>query len=493
MADKTSKPNFNLLSFSTWLTTIFAGFAVAVYAYLGIFSRHLADDYCITGFTRSNFFAALWENYLTISDRFSNFMLIALSESIWPRSVAILPALMVVLWVFGIAWLLQEASAFSGKRWRKSLTFALSLLLVFFVLRQAPNLYQTLYWRSAMATHFAPLVFMTYFAAFLLRSISLTANTSSSRWLYPVSFFIAFILGGFSEPTVVIMMALLGCGILIAWRWGAPPVRGAALRFLTWSLAGATLALIVMALAPANALRLGSAPPTLPILISRSFLYGYQFALNSFRTLPLPAFFTVFTPFIISYGLYVSPANAVTGFEKKRVIILLLIIPILSYLLIVGSFAPSVYGQSYPVERARFSGQLCLVVALMIEGALLGILLAQWRLRMIEALPLKPICALLLGVAAIYPFRAALLTLGDVQEYSQRAKLWDAREAYLLRRVGSGETDINVPGFPGIYGIKEWDDDPNHWVNRCVAKYYSVNSVRAISVPDEDLWSVLNE
>src|SRR5258706_595956 len=98
MADKTSKPNFNLLSFSMWLVTTFSGSAVAVYAYLGIFSRHLADDYCVASFTRSNFFAALWENYLTISDRFSNFMLIALSESAWPRSVAILPALMVVLW-----------------------------------------------------------------------------------------------------------------------------------------------------------------------------------------------------------------------------------------------------------------------------------------------------------------------------------------------------------------------------------------------------------
>src|SRR5258706_5068814 len=229
MADKTSKPNFNLLSFSMWLVTTFSGSAVAVYAYLGIFSRHLADDYCVASFTRSNFFAALWENYLTISDRFSNFMLIALSESAWPRSVAILPALMVVLWALGIAWLLQEASGFSGKRWAESQTFALSLLLVVFLLLQDPNLYQTLYWPSDIATHFAPLVFMTYFAAFLLRSISLTANTSSSRWLYPVSFFISFILGGFSEPTVVIMMALLGCGLLSAWWLIVPLVLTAVL------------------------------------------------------------------------------------------------------------------------------------------------------------------------------------------------------------------------------------------------------------------------
>src|SRR5258706_13393454 len=129
----------------------------------------------------------------------------------------------------------------------------------------------------------------------------------------------------------------------------------------------------------------------------------------------------------------------------------------------------------------------------MIEGALLGILLAQWRPRIVETLPLRSICAVLLGLAAIYPFRAALLTLRDVPSFRERARLWDAREAYLLRRAASGETDISVPGFPGIYGIKEWDDDPNHWANGCVARNYGVSSVPAISVPYEDLWSVLND
>ena len=493
MPDKTSKPVIDWFSFSIWLNGMFSGFAVGVYAYLGTFSRHLADDYCSVVFRRTNFFAALWENYLNVSDRFTNFMLIALSESIWPRSVAVLPALLLILWVLGIAWLLKEAGGFSGKALGMPLIFTLSLLFVFFVLLQAPNRYQILYWRSSMATHFAPLVCMPYFASFLLRSISGGSKSPPSRWLYPISFFLAFILGGFSEPTVVIMIALLVSAIMMIWLWSVPPLRAAALNFLGWSLAGAILALVVMAVSPANSLRLGSAPPALSILISGSFLYAYQFLLNSFATLPLPAFLTIFTPFIMFYGLYTATAIELTQAQTKRLAILLTAIPILSYLLIVASFAPSVYGQSFPVERARFTGQLCLVVALMIEGAGSGILLAQWRPPITKILRLDLICMCLLGVTALYPLRAALLTLGDLPEYRDRAEFLDARNAYIIKHAALGETDIVVPGFSGVHGIKELDDDQNHWVNVCAAQYYGVNSIRTVPVPDEYLREFFGE
>ena len=83
--------------------------------------------------------------------------------------------------------------------------------------------------------------------------------------------------------------------------------------------------------------------------------------------------------------------------------------------------------------------------------------------------------------------RAALLTLSDVPEFRDRAVLWDAREDYIYQRIALGETDLIVPVFPGIYGIKEWDDADTHWVNGCVAAYYQVNTVRAVAVPDEYL------
>jgi hypothetical protein len=35
--------------------------------------------------------------------------------------------------------------------------------------------------------------------------------------------------------------------------------------------------------------------------------------------------------------------------------------------------------------------------------------------------------------------------------------------------------------FDGLEGVKELDVNANHWVNRCAAKYYKVDSIRAIT------------
>ena len=434
------------------------------------------------GFTRTNFFVALWQNYLTVSNRFTNFMLIASSESISPRSVSALPVLMIILWVIGIAWFLREFNRFAGLGWTKSMTLTLTILFVFFALLEAPNRFQILYWRSAMATHFAPLVLMPSFAAFLLRSISSAAHVPLPRWIFPLAFLLALLLGGFSEPTALILISLLALAILSTWLWMKSPSRKGALTLLAWCFAGAVLALTVMAFAPANSLRLGDPPPALPILVSRSFRFAFDFVVNAFQSLPLPILLTAGTPFIMFLGMYTSPVPALTQSQRKRIWIMLVIVPLISYLLIVASFAPSVYGQSFPVERARFAGLVCLVIALMIEGTGLGILLAQWRPRLIESLHIGTISAILLIVAALYPLRAAWLTLADVPEYRARATAWDAREAMILSLRAGGQTDLVLPQLDGMYGVKEIDTYPSHWINRCAAEYYGVNSISAISV-----------
>ena len=475
------KSTFTFFPFSIWLTATFSAFVLSIYAYLGTFSRHLADDYCAVDFIKKDFFTALWINYTNVSDRFSNFMLITFSEVVGPQTIAVLPALMITLWVIGIAWLLYEASRFSGKAWDRTIILTLTFLLVFFALLQAPNRFQILYWRSSLATHFAPLVFMPYLAASILRSIFAAEKKPTAFWDYPLIFFFSFILGGFSEPTALVIISLLALAIFSAWLWMKRATRGTALSLLLWSFAGAVLALVVMAISPANAFRLGNAPPpTISLLISRSFSYGFDFILSSFRTLPLPTLFTVLMPFLIFYNLYASPIPALTPAQRKLASIMLAVIPILSYLLIVASFLPSVYGQSFPVERARFTGQLSLVTGLMIEAALLGSLSAQIRSRITEILNLKLISAILLAVAALYPLRAAGLALADIPVYQTRAEAWDTREAQIYKLRAQGQTDLIVFQFDGVEGVKEMDVNANHWVNRCAAKYYQVDTIRAI-------------
>ena len=190
MSNPAPKPTSTFFSIAIWFNIIFSALALAVYAYLGTFTRHLADDYCTADMLGGNFFVNLWHNYQTVSDRFLNHMFIALSESVSARSVAVLPALMLLLWVLGIAWLLREASLLAGKGWAWSITLTLSLLLVFYAILQAPNPYQTLYWRASLAAHLVPLVLMPYLALLLLRNTRFAVQTPPARWTYLLLFFL---------------------------------------------------------------------------------------------------------------------------------------------------------------------------------------------------------------------------------------------------------------------------------------------------------------
>src|SRR5215211_2348671 len=123
--------------------------ALALYAYLGIFSRYASDDYCLSAFFLQNdFIDAMIRRYYVSSSRYANILFIGLADKLlgW-HNVAILPALMLSLFVFGVYLLLKEISNVIQLEWNRWMVIFLSLLIVYLSITQAPDLYQTLYWR----------------------------------------------------------------------------------------------------------------------------------------------------------------------------------------------------------------------------------------------------------------------------------------------------------------------------------------------------------
>jgi hypothetical protein len=462
------------------LTAAGSAAALGAYAYLGTFARQIADDYCSVNLISGNFLANLWVNYQTISDRFANFILISLSEAVWPRSVAILPAILLIAWVCGLAWLAHEAGLLAGGRRNLRFVWTLSLLLVFFVVLLAPNRYQTLYWRASSAAHLAPLVLMPYLAAWLARLIRSSAHGQVSPWIHPLTFLGAFFVGDFSEPGDAVQIVLLGAAIASVWIWGRGPSRHRSLLLLAWAFGGAVSAMLVMALSPANSLRLNSAPPPLPIVAVRSFQYALQFTVDQFSVRPLPVLLAVLTPMVLVFYTYAPVSHGRSLLAARRAVAWLAAVAALAYVLIAASFSPSVFGQGFPLERARIAGLFILVATLMFEGAGAAMLLARHPWLMARRAQAQVIAAVLLTVLSLYPIRAAWLALAEAPEYRARTAAWDQREALIQKLKAGGETDLMIPQFDGLQGIKELDVDPNHWTNRCAASYYRVNSIRAI-------------
>jgi len=453
--------------------------ALGVFAYLGIFTRYLADDYCDTVLVSGG---SLWESlldrYLNISDRYSNLLFTAVSEFLLPRRIQVIPPIVIVLWLLGLVWLIREIRRALGIHWPFLIDVFLGTSLAFFAILQAPNRFQTIYWRSALATHFAPLVYLTLYGAFLLFQIRHHEGRQPAIWLGPLFLVMAFFGGGFSEPPDMILLAVSFLALLAVWIWYRGLRRPAALSLLGWTLAGALLAFLVMKFSPANSFRLhDSPPPDLLTLAYRTFLYTFQFIVDSLVTLPLPTLVSMGMPFLLFYGLSATEPGFQSG-QRRVLFIVLAVAPVLMYLLIAASFAPSVYGQSYPVERARFAGRLVMTAALMLEGACLGLLAAQWKTAwQMRAASLALACLL---ISAIYPLRIAWNTLGqDLPAYFEWSSNWDARQARILAEQAEGKADVVVPQLPGIEHVKELDTSPKYWANRCAAEFYGLHSISA--------------
>jgi hypothetical protein len=143
---------------------------------------------------------AMIQRYFEDSSRYSNILFIGLVDKVFGwHNVAILPGLMIALFVLGLYLFLKEIRDMVAWRGSRGMMFFMSLSLAYFSIAQAPDLYQTLYWRAGMTSHFAPLVLIPFFGAFLLGQIRNTKRRSPSIWAYAACFIIPFLIG-LSEP-----------------------------------------------------------------------------------------------------------------------------------------------------------------------------------------------------------------------------------------------------------------------------------------------------
>ncbi len=452
--------------------------ALGLFAYLGTFTRYLADDYCEAVIVNSvPIVQGVIHQYETVSDRFSNLLFVALSEFLFPHNVEILPVIVIFLWTAALIWLIYETRRMIRWQWHFSLDFFLATSLAFFAILQAPNRFQTFYWRSAMATHFAPLVYLTAFTALLLMLIRRNESRYPAVWIGFLCLILSFLGGGFSEPpdavlVIASVLALASVGLGVKGK-----LRRPVLSLLGWTLAGALLALLVMALAPGNLSRSQIHRPDFINLAYNTALYSGLFVSDTFRTLPLPTFFSIVIPFFLFYGMFAA-ASSLSFASIRKLLIIMIAIPILAYVLIAASFAPSVYGQAFPAERARFLGCLLMTAALMMEGACLGILLAQWKMRWLSTATL--LAMILLGISALYPLRAAWAVVQNKQPfYHLWSSVWDYRQAQILADKSKGEEDIVIFRMYSIEGVGELESDPKSWINVCAANYYGVHSISA--------------
>src|SRR5262245_43526667 len=172
------------VSFLFFLGAISASVPLVVYAYLGSFSRYLADDYCASTYlyTSQNIFEATWRAYLLWANSYSRLMFGQLIEFGGINGMRVMAGVELVIWVLLLAWMFYEIASLLHIRIPRAGYVWLACMAIVLSLYQTSALYQILYWRTGLIPYSLPLLWFVGIAAYFLRYVGKPYEKSRAIW-----------------------------------------------------------------------------------------------------------------------------------------------------------------------------------------------------------------------------------------------------------------------------------------------------------------------
>jgi hypothetical protein len=208
-------------------------------------------------------------------------------------------------------------------------------------------------------------------------------------------------------------------------------------------------------------------PLAVPEMVYLTFRYPITFAKNALYHTPISSTIALLVPGLLALFLPIRRNLAENWpFPKRKIFPFLISVPIIAYLLIAGTMAPSFYATAtFPVGRALITAQFILVFAFTIWSLLLGITFRPYIGKAADHSPIVlGFIVLLLISGAITSSQKTLSRLPEAQIV---AGLWDVRDKYIRQEVAAGALEISAVSLPHISpGLAELSIDPNDWVNR---------------------------
>lgn len=477
-----------LVIFSSALLTLLA---------LGWHMRLSGDDYCYNAvLAQEGFWGMQSKSYFNIStyngNRFSANLLAGFFGLFPIRGSFLLITLSLLAWLGGSVVVLRWVN----RRFESQLSWIETLLiaeaLISLVLWSAPNLSQSLFWRSGALSYLSPLVGGTWVLAYVL----LAGERHKHRWLHaPLIFIAALFVGGFSETGAafwggfwtLFLLSLLLVKWLAKRDWaGWYILPGSA------ALLGTVFAGVLLAISPSTAMRLAGSPAPLdlakliPLLALNVRVYLW---INLMRRT-----WMVLVPILLGVGLGLGFSLSRQNAAEKLIhpghiwkhLGGLTWVGVSMLLLITAVMLPVTFIQSdYPPDRARILSQAVLTGGGMLGGTLVGVILHQ----IIHKVQVKAafwqklflgLSILLILTSLMAPIQLFLKGGEHWPMFSRWSRLWDQRHARLAAagREGVDKIRVMVLDHP-IQDVGELAADPGYWYNNCAETYYGVDEIIA--------------
>jgi hypothetical protein len=471
------------------------------YAYLGRFTRYIADDYCNADLlTRRGFLGfQIWQ-YQKWSGRFASNAVIAAIEMVGSsRAVPILPAVLPLLWLAVTAWAISELmDAFvSRRRWLTSVFLAEVLLCA--VLRTAPSLGQSLYWQTGALTYTVPILLLTLYIGLVPRHSRVGRGGRNGILMLGAA--VAFCAAGMSEinaalQCAALLLSLLTCRVFrneAEWVQRHVPVLWAG--FL-----GSLVSSMLVVSAPGNAIRERvvhevTGRPALPYVaaLKLAMWSTVRFVAHIPYRHPVESLVLLGSAALVSWGQELLPLP-----KGRKIALAAGLVCVFSFALVFSCVIPAVVALSSPPPfRAQLAASWIVLVAVLLYGVLLGTLAGHWypvaglRLRT----PKNAATAVLLSLVFPWSLNLTQENLAATDGLRRYATEWEASDTQIRRIKAQGKSIVVLPwnselasggivGGDAIAGAETWlSPDPRHWVNTCTADYYGLQSIATEPAP----------
>ena len=369
-----------------WLIAAFALAPALIYAWLGQFSRMLADDYCIIGLGRK---LSAW-NYMvhkldTWSGSYANWFLkgaMAPLDTLAPR---IIPALIIVLWLAGLFWLgFQLLAYLKLDKPRLALSVSISAVIVTASINAFHSM-QSFYWYSSSTQTALSLALLTIYMALALWTAQQWRGGGIPHLLGIIAGgLLCFISAGMYEMFVVFQTIFLTFCLLISFAFLRGSVRRSYALVYGVGWLATLVGLAIQLSSPGIALRAARierdiGPPNREMLLTRTLGWTFDY-------LGHPQIFVGFAMLLAVGLLVVLVKYKPQPVSKAAQPVKLALPPLWLGLMFQLLWMPLLWlhTSDHPQFFGRFSGRYMVIVILNMVF-ILSFLILLWQRKRIQA------------------------------------------------------------------------------------------------------------
>ncbi len=456
--------------FISYIPLVILLIGLAIFAYLGIHFRYWADDWCYNADFRNLGFLETLRGYLyNVTYTPSRYSVTILAGLFYPLGVfglQILLPLSLLLWTWGLVRLFINLSSLSGFSLSALQATLLSLIIVYFSIYLAPHLYQSVYWNTGFFTYTFPLVLLPWV-------LTLVTDQNTSKTKLILIALLSLLAGGFSEASCTVLVSILALYTVISFI-GSRYKKVWAQKSFVPALVALTFAIVAMALlvfAPTTQLRAEryGEPASLPELVTLVLNFTRAFVTLSVKDVQ-------HLLILVLAGLLGFVLNSKErDINIPKTLALGFGIFVLAILLVAASLTPSAYiERGLPILRTQIIPRHIMIFAFVALGWVGG-----YSLRPLYAPTwLQATATVALLITLIFPIFTIYNSSKYIPIYSQRAQLWDEREATILSAIENGQDRVEVLAIDGapVGGIRDFDppDKKGYWITLCAADYYHI-------------------